>query len=114
MFYDRMTVYGADPCAQARTFLSAGAKYLHVIDLDGAKDGTLSNYDTIAALAEQGGLFIEVGGGKGERAYHRQRRRGQKRGFSGAVPPQRHRCGAGGRHFPPETADHPQLKRVPE
>ena len=61
--YDRMTVYGADPCAQARVFLSAGAKYLHVVDLDGAKDGTLSNYDTIAALAEQGGLFIEVGGG---------------------------------------------------
>ena len=61
--YDRMTVYGTDPCAQARAFLSAGAKYLHVVDLDGAKDGTLSNYDTIAALAEQGGLFIEVGGG---------------------------------------------------
>ena len=61
--YDRMTVYGADPCAQARAFLSAGAKYLHVVDLDGAKDGTLSNYDTIATLAEQGGLFIEVGGG---------------------------------------------------
>ena len=61
--YDRITVYGADPCAQARAFLSAGAKYLHVVDLDGAKDGTLSNYDTIAALAEQGGLFIEVGGG---------------------------------------------------
>ena len=61
--YDRMTVYGADPCAQARAFLSAGAKYLHVVDLDGAKDGTLSNYGTIAALAEQGGLFIEVGGG---------------------------------------------------
>ena len=53
--YDRMTVYGADPCAQARAFLSAGAKYLHVVDLDGAKDGTLSNYGTIAALAEQGG-----------------------------------------------------------
>ena len=61
--YDRMTVYGADPCAQARAFLSAGAKYLHVVDLDGAKDGTLSNYGTIAALAEQGGVFIEVGGG---------------------------------------------------
>ena len=61
--YDRMTIYSTDPCAQARAFLSAGAKYLHVVDLDGAKDGTLSNYDTIAALAEQGGLFIEVGGG---------------------------------------------------
>ena len=61
--YDRMTVYGEDPCAQARQFLAAGAKNLHVVDLDGAKDGTLSNYDTIAALAKQGGLYIEVGGG---------------------------------------------------
>ena len=61
--YDKMTVYGTDPCAQERQFVAAGAKYLHVVDLDGAKDGTLSNYDTIAALAKQGGLYIEVGGG---------------------------------------------------
>ena len=61
--YSRMTVYGEDPCAQARAFLAAGARNLHVVDLDGAKDGTLSNYDTIAALAKQGGLYIEVGGG---------------------------------------------------
>ena len=51
--YDRMTVYGEDPCAQARKFLEAGAKNLHVVDLDGAKDGTLSNYEAIAALAKQ-------------------------------------------------------------
>ena len=51
--YDRMTVYGEDPCAQARQFVEAGARYLHVVDLDGAKDGTLSNYKSIAALAEQ-------------------------------------------------------------
>lgn len=61
--YDRMTVYGADPCAQARQFLADGAQCLHVVDLDGAKDGALSNYETIAALARQGGLYIEVGGG---------------------------------------------------
>ena len=61
--YDRMTVYGEDPCAQARKFLEAGAKNLHVVDLDGAKDGTLSNYEAIAALAKKGGLYIEVGGG---------------------------------------------------
>ena len=61
--YDRMTVYGDDPCAQARQFVEAGAGYLHVVDLDGAKDGTLSNYGSIAALAEQGGLYLEVGGG---------------------------------------------------
>lgn len=61
--YDRMTVYENDPCAQARQFMAAGAKYLHVVDLDGARDGTLANFDTIAALAGQGGLYIEVGGG---------------------------------------------------
>lgn len=61
--YDKMTVYGADPCAAARDFLSAGAKYLHVVDLDGAKDGTLANFESIAAIARQGGLYIEVGGG---------------------------------------------------
>ena len=31
--YDKMTVYGEDPCAQARAFLDAGAKNLHVVDL---------------------------------------------------------------------------------
>ena len=61
--YDQMTVYGQDPCAVARDFLAAGATYLHVVDLDGAKDGTLANFDTIAAIVRQGGLSIEVGGG---------------------------------------------------
>ena len=61
--YDRMTVYGADPCAHARAFQADGAKNLHVVDLDGAKDGTLANQDVIEALARQGGLYIEVGGG---------------------------------------------------
>ena len=61
--YDQMTVYGADPCAVARDFIAAGAKYLHVVDLAGAKDGTLANFESIAAIAKQGGLYIEVGGG---------------------------------------------------
>ena len=61
--YDQMTVYGADPCAVARDFIAAGARYLHVVDLDGAKDGTLANFESIAAIARQGGLYIEVGGG---------------------------------------------------
>lgn len=61
--YDRETVYGADPRAQARAFLDAGARYLHVVDLDGARDGTMENFDSIAAIARQGGLYIEVGGG---------------------------------------------------
>ena len=61
--YDRETVYAADPCAVARSFLAAGARYLHVVDLDGARDGMLANYETIAAIVKQGGLYIEVGGG---------------------------------------------------
>lgn len=61
--YGRETVYGTDPCAQARAFLNAGAQYLHVVDLDGARDGTMANFDSIAAIARQGGLYIEVGGG---------------------------------------------------
>ena len=61
--YDKMTVYGEDPCAAAQAFADAGAKYLHVVDLDGAKDGSTANYETIAAIAKQSGLYIEVGGG---------------------------------------------------
>lgn len=61
--YDQETVYAADPCAVARDFLAAGARYLHVVDLDGARDGTLANFETIAALVRQDGLYIEVGGG---------------------------------------------------
>ena len=61
--YDQMTVYNADPVAQAQAFLDAGARCLHVVDLDGAKDDTTANLETIAAIAALGGLFIEVGGG---------------------------------------------------
>ena len=61
--YDQMTVYNDAPAAQARAFVEAGAKFLHVVDLDGAKDDTTANMDTIAAIAKQGGLYIEVGGG---------------------------------------------------
>lgn len=70
--YDQETVYGADPRAQARAFLDAGARYLHVVDLDGARDGTAANFDSIAAIAKQGGLYIEVGGGVRTEARIRQ------------------------------------------
>ena len=70
--YDQMTVYNADPVAQAQAFLDAGARYLHVVDLDGAKDDTTANLETIAAIAALGGLFIEVGGGIGDEARIRR------------------------------------------
>lgn len=61
--YDQMTVYGKDPAGQAKAFAQAGAKFLHVVDLDGAKDGTLANFASIQAIAQQTGMYIEVGGG---------------------------------------------------
>lgn len=61
--YDQMTVYGKDPAGQAKAFAQAGAKFLHVVDLDGAKDGTLANFASIQAIAQQSGMYIEVGGG---------------------------------------------------
>lgn len=70
--YDQMTVYNADPVAQAKAFYQAGARYLHVVDLDGAKDDTTANRDTIAAIAALGLLKIEVGGGIRDEARIRQ------------------------------------------
>ncbi len=61
--YDRMEVYSADPAAVARGFAAQGARYLHVVDLDGAKDGALSNFETVADVIAATGMFVEVGGG---------------------------------------------------
>ena len=61
--YDRMTVYGSDPLAAAQAFRDAGAKYLHVVDLDAALDGDQKNFDVIRRLAPESGLKLEVGGG---------------------------------------------------
>ena len=45
------------------SFESAGAKYLHLVDLDGAKDGTCANFDTIQSITNSTSLSVEVGGG---------------------------------------------------
>ena len=57
--YDRMTVYGQDPCAQARSFVAAGAKNLHVVDLDGAKDGYVAIHGWKEISAEPGVAFCK-------------------------------------------------------
>lgn len=61
--YDQMDIYSPDPTEIVRKFKACGARNLHVVDLDGAKDGQLVNFDAIRAIAQEGGLFIEVGGG---------------------------------------------------
>lgn len=60
--YDQMKVYNDDPAAVAAGFKAAGATHLHVVDLDGAREGVPQNAQTIRRLAGAG-LFTEVGGG---------------------------------------------------
>lgn len=61
--YEKMTVYGDDPVAIARGFKAAGAEYLHLVDLDGAKDGQTPNFELIGRIIKESGLLVEVGGG---------------------------------------------------
>ena len=61
--YDRMTVYGQDPCAQARSFVAAGAKNLHVVDLDGAASHHVINHRVLEQIATRTSLIIDFGGG---------------------------------------------------
>lgn len=61
--YAQMTVYSDDLLGVARSFSDAGAKYLHTVDLEGAKDGTTPNFSVIKNLARNSGLKVEIGGG---------------------------------------------------
>ncbi|MDR3216612.1 MAG: 1-(5-phosphoribosyl)-5-[(5-phosphoribosylamino)methylideneamino]imidazole-4-carboxamide isomerase [Clostridiaceae bacterium] len=61
--YGLMKVYSESPESVLEGFKAAGADCLHVVDLDGAKDGELSNFDTVKKLVSAGGVFVEVGGG---------------------------------------------------
>jgi phosphoribosylformimino-5-aminoimidazole carboxamide ribotide isomerase len=61
--YDQMTVYNPDPLAVAQDFEAAGANFIHMVDLAGAKDGTTPNFSTVAQIAQHTGLQVEIGGG---------------------------------------------------
>ena len=61
--YNAMTVYNDDPVAVAKSFYEAGATCLHVVDLDGAKEGKAQNAAVIGKIAAEVPMFIEVGGG---------------------------------------------------
>ncbi len=70
--YDRQINYEDDPVKQAREFSSAGAKWLHIVDLDGAKLGRPVNTNAISAIAALGLFKIEVGGGLRDEASIQQ------------------------------------------
>ena len=61
--YQQMTVYGSDPPAIAEKFRECGATHMHIVDLEGAKNGTTPNFDTVLAIKKRGRLFCEIGGG---------------------------------------------------
>ena len=61
--YSQETVFGADPAAVARRWVEQGAKYLHVVDLDGARQARPVNGDSVRAIVQASGVPCELGGG---------------------------------------------------
>ena len=61
--YDEMTVYSDNPVEIALDFERSGAKFIHVVDLEGAKNGTTPNIDVVKKIVDETSLFVEVGGG---------------------------------------------------
>ena len=61
--YDQMTIYSENPIEIARDFEEKGANYIHLVDLEGAKDGTTPNLHIVKQIANETSLFTEIGGG---------------------------------------------------
>lgn len=61
--YANMTIYSRDPVSVAREFLACGAGYIHLVDLEGARDGTTPNLGIVEQIKKETGLFAEIGGG---------------------------------------------------
>lgn len=61
--YENMTVYSDNPTEIARDFEKCGAKFIHMVDLEGAKDGTTPNIEIVKQIASETSLFVEIGGG---------------------------------------------------
>jgi phosphoribosylformimino-5-aminoimidazole carboxamide ribotide isomerase len=61
--FEAKKVYDEDPLAAARKWVEAGARHLHVVDLDGAKEGGPVNLDHLRAIARELGVPVQYGGG---------------------------------------------------
>lgn len=61
--YNQMTVYSENPLSVAKEFEKFGAEHIHLVDLEGAKDGTTPNIDVVKEIASNTSLFTEIGGG---------------------------------------------------
>ena len=61
--YNQMTIYSTDPVSVAKDFESAGAKNIHLVDLEGAKTGETPNFEVVKNIVKNTSLFVEIGGG---------------------------------------------------
>ncbi len=61
--YSKMTVYNDDPLEVAEDFAAKGCCAIHMVDLEGARDGGTPNLETVRRVAQQTDLFVEIGGG---------------------------------------------------
>jgi phosphoribosylformimino-5-aminoimidazole carboxamide ribotide isomerase len=61
--YDQETVFDEDPVTAALTWYSQGARWLHIVDLDGAIAGEPQNMEVVGAIIKETGVLIELGGG---------------------------------------------------
>ncbi|MBQ5791963.1 MAG: 1-(5-phosphoribosyl)-5-[Clostridia bacterium] len=61
--YNQMTVYSENPIEIARDFSSCGATHIHMVDLEGARDGATPNLSAVAEVCRKTDLFVEIGGG---------------------------------------------------
>ena len=61
--YDQMTVYSENPVSVAKDFEKAGAEWVHLVDLEGAKNGDTPNLETVCKIVRETNLKVEIGGG---------------------------------------------------
>ena len=61
--YAQKTVYSKHPEEIAKDFVLKGANHIHIVDLEGAKDGTTPNFDSVVSIKRESGAFCEIGGG---------------------------------------------------
>jgi len=61
--YGKETVYGEDPMAMAERWMNQGAQFIHLVDLDGAREGIPRNKEVIQAIVERSFVPVQVGGG---------------------------------------------------
>lgn len=61
--YEKETVYGDSPFEMAKKFAGEGAEWIHMVDLDGAKDGKRVNDEFVIKAAQELGVKVQIGGG---------------------------------------------------